>query len=460
MEKSERKIRVRFAPSPTGLFHIGSARSALYNYLFARKNKGKFILRIEDTDLDRSKKEYEEDIIEGIKWLGLDWDEGPFRQSARTEIYRKYIKKLLDSDQAFYCDHSQEELEKEKKEQMKKKEAPKHICDRRGKAKTGIIRFRAPAGKIVFNDLIRGKVKFEGGLLGDFSLAKDEQTPLYNFGVVVDDAEMKISHVIRGEDHISNTPKQILLYQALDLTIPEFAHLPLILGPDRSKMSKRHGSISIQQYRQEGYLSEAMINFMVLLGWNSGTEKEIFSLDELIKEFSLERIHKGGAVFNLERLNWLNGQYIRRMNLDELTGKCRLYLPQDIDFDYAKKVVALEQERMKKLSEIGETTKFFFEDDLDYEPELLVWKKMTQKEVKANLELLEKKLSEIENFNQKTLENEIMPLAEKHGKGELLWPLRVALTGQKASPGPFEVMEVLGKEKTLQRLKKASNVLI
>ncbi|MBU1137305.1 glutamate--tRNA ligase [Patescibacteria group bacterium] len=460
MEKSERKIRVRFAPSPTGLFHIGSARSALYNYLFARKNKGKFILRIEDTDLDRSKKEYEEDIIEGIKWLGLDWDEGPFRQSARTEIYRKYIKKLLDSDQAFYCDHSQEELEKEKKEQMKKKEAPKHICDRRGKAKTGIIRFRAPAGKIVFNDLIRGKVKFEGGLLGDFSLAKDEQTPLYNFGVVVDDAEMKISHVIRGEDHISNTPKQILLYQALDLTIPEFAHLPLILGPDRSKMSKRHGSISIQQYRQEGYLSEAMINFMVLLGWNSGTEKEIFSLDELIKEFSLERIHKGGAVFNLERLNWLNGQYIRRMNLDELTGKCRLYLPQDIDFDYAKKVVALEQKRMKKLSEIGETTKFFFEDDLDYEPELLVWKKMTQKEVKANLELLEKKLSEIENFNQKTLENEIMPLAEKHGKGELLWPLRVALTGQKASPGPFEVMEVLGKEKTLQRLKKASNVLI
>jgi len=460
MEKSERKIRVRFAPSPTGLFHIGSARSALYNYLFARKNKGKFILRIEDTDLDRSKKEYEEDIIEGIKWLGLDWDEGPFRQSARTEIYRKYIKKLLDSDQAFYCDHSQEELEKEKKEQMKKKEAPKHICDRRGKAKTGIIRFRAPAGKIVFNDLIRGKVEFEGGLLGDFSLAKDEQTPLYNFGVVVDDAEMKISHVIRGEDHISNTPKQILLYQALDLTIPEFAHLPLILGPDRSKMSKRHGSISIQQYRQEGYLSEAMINFMVLLGWNSGTEKEIFSLDELIKEFSLERIHKGGAVFNLERLNWLNGQYIRRMNLDELTGKCRLYLPQDIDFDYAKKVVALEQERMKKLSEIGETTKFFFEDDLDYEPELLVWKKMTQKEVKANLELLEKKLSEIENFNQKTLENEIMPLAEKHGKGELLWPLRVALTGQKASPGPFEVMEVLGKEKTLQRLKKASNVLI
>jgi glutamyl-tRNA synthetase len=447
------------APSPTGLFHIGTARSTLYNYLFARKNKGKFILRIEDSDLERSKKEYEDDIIKGIKWLGLDWDEGPFRQSARTEIYRKYVKKLLASDQAFYCDHSQEELEKEKREQIKKKEAPRHICNRKGKAKKGIIRFRAPREKIVFNDLIRGKVEFEGDLLGDFSIAKDEKTPLYNLGVVVDDAEMKISHVIRGEDHISNTPKQILLYRALDLAIPEFAHLPLILSPDRSKMSKRHSSVSIRQYRAEGYLPSAMINFMALLGWNPGTEKEIFSLDELVKEFSLERIHKGGAVFDLDRLNWFNGQYIRQMNLDELTKKCLPYLPKDVDLDYAQKVVALEQERMKKLSQISETTKFFFEDDLKYEPELLVWKKMAPKEVKANLELLEKKLSEIENFDRETLENEIMPLAEKYGKGELLWPLRVALTGQRASPGPFEVMEVLGKEKTLKRLKKANNAL-
>jgi len=459
MASGQTKIRVRMAPSPTGLFHIGTARSTLYNYLFARKNKGKFILRIEDSDLERSKKEYEDDIIEGIKWLGLDWDEGPFRQSARTEIYRKYIKKLLASDQAFYCDHSQEELEKEKREQMEKKEAPKHICHRKGKAKKGIIRFRAPREKIVFNDLIRGKVEFESDLLGDFSIAKDEKTPLYNLGVVVDDAEMKISHVIRGEDHISNTPKQILLYRALDLAIPEFAHLPLILGPDRSKMSKRHDSVSIRQYREEGYLPSAMINFMALLGWNPGTEKEIFSLDELVKEFSLERIHKGGAIFDLDRLNWFNSQYIRQMNLDELTKKCLPYLPKDVDLDYAQKVVALEQERMKKLSQISETTKFFFEDDLKYEPELLIWKKMASKEAKANLELLEKKLSEIENFDREMLENEIMPLAEKYGKGELLWPLRVALTGQRASPGPFEVMEVLGKEKTLKRLKKANNAL-
>ncbi|MBU2068343.1 glutamate--tRNA ligase [Patescibacteria group bacterium] len=452
---NKRKIRVRFAPSPTGLFTMGNARTALFNYLFAKKNKGKFILRIEDTDIERSEKKYEKDIIESLKWLGLDWDEGPIYQSERTEIYQQYIKKLLDSGQAFYCDHTKKELEKEKKEQIDKKQAPRHRCNRKGKTEKGIIRFRCPDKKVVFDDLIRGKLEFNGSLLGDISIAKDKQTPLYNFTAAIDDAEMQISHVIRGEDHISNTPKQILIQEALELKSSQFAHLPLILGPDKSKMSKRHGAISVGEYQKQGYLSEALVNFMVLLGWNPGTEKEIFNLEELIKEFSLERVHKGGAIFNLQRLDWINGQYIKNMDTNELTEKCLPYLPKGTELKFAKKVVALEKERIKKLSEIGELTKFFFNDELEYDPELLIWKKMSLKEVKNNLEILEKKLSKTEDFDQKSLEDLMIPLREKYGTGELLWPLRVALSGQSNSPGPFEIMEILGKEKTLKRIKKA-----
>lgn len=446
-------VRVRIAPSPTGPLHLGTARTALFNYLFAQKNKGKFILRIEDTDLERSDKKYEKDIIENLKWLGLDWDEGPYRQNKRIKIYQKYIEKLLDSGQAFYCPHTKEELAKERKEQTKKKQAPRHVCKR--KSKKGIIRFRCPDKKIVFDDLIRGRVEFEGKLLGDISIAKDTKTPLYNFAAAIDDIEMKISQVIRGEDHISNTPKQILIQEALGFKTPQFAHLPLILGPDKSKMSKRHGATSISWYKKEGYLPEAMINFMVLLGWNPGTEKEFFSLEELIKGFSLERVHKGGAIFNRQRLDWLNAHYIRQMDLDELTKLCLPYLPEKTDFEYAKKVVALEQPRIRMLSQIGELTQFFFVDELKYEPDLLIWKKMSLKEVKKNLEMLERELGKIGDFNKESLEGVIMPLTEKHGSGEVLWPLRVALTGQKASAGPFEIMEVLGKKRTLKRVKEA-----
>jgi len=453
----KQEIRTRFAPSPTGLFHIGSARTALFNYLFTKKNKGIFVIRIEDTDLKRSDKKYEKDILDNLKWLGLEWNEGPFYQSERTEIYKKYIKKLLDSGHAFYCDHTLEELEKEKKEQIERKEAPIHICNRKGKAKKGIIRFSCPDKKVVFNDLIRGKLEFEGSLFGDISIAKDEDTPLYNLAVVIDDAEMGINHIIRGEDHIPNTPKQILIYEALGFDLPQFAHLPLILGSDKSKMSKRHGNVSVKQYIKEGYLPEAMINFMVLLGWNPGTEKEIFSLGELVKEFSLERVHKAGAIFNIQRLDWINGQYVRQMNLDELTKKCLLFLPENTDFEYAKKIVSLEKERIKKLSEIGEITNFFFKDELKYDSELLIWKKMSLKEVGKNLKTLEEVFLKTEDFDQKSLEQTIAPLREKYGTGELLWPLRVALSGQKASPGPFEIMEILGKEKTLQRIKEAIN---
>jgi len=536
------KVRVRFAPSPTGFLHLGSARTTLFNYLFARKNKGKFILRIDDTDKDRSEKKYEKDILEGIKWLGLDWNEGPYYQSQRTELYQKYLKKLLDSGKAFWCFHTKEELEKEKEEQMKRGEAPRHICchssviarseaassgratkqsrrksdeiaalaplarnDKGGKK--GIIRFRCPEKKVVFDDLIKGKIEFDAGLLGDIGIAKDEDTPLYNFCSAIDDIEMKITHIIRGEDHISNTPKQILIAEALGFDLPRFGHLPMILGPDKSKLSKRHAAVSVDWYKKEGYLAEALINFLALLGWNPGTEKEIFSLNELVQEFSLERVQKGGAIFNQERLDWLNSQYIRKMNLDELVERCSPYLsapviaskakqfhsachceraerawqsrgsepkasdprdkgeiasssrlggtPRNDKKDMIKKIVALERERLKKLSEIGELSEYFFADKLDYPAELLIWKKMALKEVKINLEILEKAFSKIKKFDKKTLEQEIMPLTEEYGRGELLWPLRAALSGRKASPGPFEIAEILGKERTLKRIKEA-----
>jgi len=492
-------IRVRIAPSPTGSLHLGAARTALFNYLFARnpstssRAKGKFILRIEDTDLERSEKKYEKEIIDYLKWLDIQWDEGPYRQSERTEIYQKYIKKLLDSGQAFWCYHSPEELAQEKKAQMKRGEGPRHICQHKDQPpkteKGGIIRFRCPEEEIVFDDLIRGHLEFDGRLLGDISIAKDEKTPLYNFSVVVDDYEMKMSHIIRGEEHISNTPKQILIGQALGFPQPQFAHLPLILGPDKSKLSKRHGAVSVSWYKKEGYLPAALVNFMALLGWNPGTTKEIFSLEELAEEFSLERVQKGGAIFNLERLDWLNGYYIRQMDLDNLTKKCLPYLESSlrgakgdeaIPFDYAKKIVALEQERLKKLSQIGDLTKFFFLDKLDYPAELLIWNrparsdarrvrsvtrqadqagKMTLKEVKNNLDILEETLSKMDKFDRKSLTQQLMPLTEKHGSGELLWPLRVALTGQKASPPPFEIAAILGKEKTLERIREATNMI-
>lgn len=465
-----KKVKTRLAPSPTGYFHIGTARTALFNYLFAKQNKGNFLLRIEDTDTERSGKKHEEDILSNLKWLGLNWDEGPFNQSQRGEIYQKYIMRLLDSGEAFWCFHSKEELEKEKNQQMKNNEAPCHICDHknnppRNPKEKGVIRFKRKEKQVIFKDLIRGELSFDCSLLGDFSIAKDEKTPLYNLAVVIDDYEMQISHIIRGEDHISNTPKQILLYDALGLDIPEFAHLPLILGPDKSKLSKRHGAVSVSSYKDQGYLPEALINFMAFLGWNPGDEREFFSLDELIDFFSLERIQKSGAVFDFERLDWINGYYIRQMNIENLTKKCIPYFKKDglindnYDFEYIKKVVALEQERIKKLNEIGELTNFFFADKLEYDSDLLIWKNNSLEQTKNNLEIIKNNLKKTDkqDFNKENLENNIMPLAEKHGKGDLLWPLRAALSGKKASPGPFEIMDVLGKEKSLNRVNDAIN---
>ncbi|HXK31960.1 MAG: glutamate--tRNA ligase [Candidatus Nealsonbacteria bacterium RBG_13_38_11] len=477
------EVRTRIAPSPTGHFHIGSARTALFNYLFSKKHEGIFVLRIEDTDQERSSAEFEKDIMESLKWLGLNWDEGPdteekygpYRQSQRTDIYKKYMEKLIAEDKVYYCFCSEQDLEAERQYQMSQGLAPhysgqcasldkKTVKKYLDEEKPSIIRFRIAQKKVAFEDLIRGHLEFDASLMGDMVIAKSLDSPLYNFAAVIDDFEMKISHIIRGEDHISNTPKQILLQEALDFPQPLYAHLPLILGENRTKMSKREGSASVHDFRKEGYLPEALINFMAFLGWNPGDEREIYSLPSLIKEFSLEKIQKGGAIFNIKKLDFLNGFYIRQRSPEKLAELCLPYLaaaglPIKTESDDLVKIVSLYRERLKKLSEIVELADFFFKDKLDYEKDMLKWKEMSDKEIKGSLDKTEKLLSKIGEWRKEKLEEVLLEEAEKtNNRGAVLWPLRVALTAKEASAGPFEIAEILGKEKTLKRIKEAKEL--
>ncbi|OGY41542.1 MAG: glutamate--tRNA ligase [Candidatus Buchananbacteria bacterium RBG_13_39_9] len=493
------KIYTRFPPSPTGTLHIGGARTALFNFLFARHYGGKFFLRIEDTDTERSKPEFEKDIIENLKWLGLEWDGEILKQSQRKNVYKKYIKKLLKTGDAFWCYHTKEELEKEKQEKASRGEPQVHFCEEfRGgtTAAAGVIRLKCTDEQIKFHDLIRGEIEFNPSQIGDIVIAKDEESPLYNFAVVIDDYETKITHVIRGEDHISNTPKQIMILEALELPLPQYAHIPLTLAPDKTKLSKRHGATAISEYKEMGYLPKALVNFMALLGWNPGDDREIFPLDELIKEFAIERMQKSAAIFNIEKLDWFNSYYIRQTPIEKLTQLClphllesslrtnemseaipskstgllrRLPPPRNdkfeiiatgeiVDIEWLQKVVKLEQKRMKKLSEIGELTKFFFTDTLEYDADLLKWKNMSGEEAKLSLDKSYNILSKIKDkdFTEDKLKAILMPEADEMGdRGRLLWPLRASITGLKASPGPFEVLAVLGREKALKRIKRA-----
>ncbi len=443
LTQKNKEIRTRFAPSPTGVLHVGGARTALFNYLFARQNGGEFVLRIEDTDKERSKKEYEDDILNGLKWLGIEWDEF-YRQSERGEIYKKYIQKLLSDGKAFISE------------------------EKEGKSKS-VIRFKNPNTKVKFNDEIRGEIEFDTAELGDFVIAKDEETPLYHLAVVVDDFEIGITHIIRGEDHISNTPRQILIQDAIGASRPIYAHIPLILGADRSKLSKRHGAASVNEYREKGYLPEAFVNFMAFLGWNPGDEREIFSMDELIKEFSLKKIQKGGAVFNTDRLNWLNSQYIKKMDIDRLTELCLPYLSRQLSAvsfqedqkEKIKKIIEIKRERMNTLAEAGGEIEYFFEQP-KYEKEKLLWKKekdltATKKHLEEILKLL-KPLDETV-FSGEEVKKMIWDYAEEQGRGNVLWPFRMALTGVDKSPDPFSVAEILGKKETINRLQNAINKL-
>ena len=455
------EIKVRIAPSPTGYLHIGTARTALFNWLFAKKNGGKFVLRIEDTDLERSDKKYEDNIIEGLRWLGLDWDEF-YRQSERIEVYKKYIEQLLEEKKAFWCYHSQEELEEEKNEQMKKKEAPRHVCEHKemqsakckAQSANGIIRLAVDENLqrvIHFKDLIRGTIEFEQRVIGDLSIAKDVGVPLYNFAVVVDDHETKISHVIRGEDHISNTPKQILIAEALGFSLPEFAHMPMILGTDKSKLSKRHGATDLIEYKKD-YLPDALVNFISSIGYTYS--KEISNLDEMMKEFELSKVHKSGAVFNVEKLNWLNGQYVKKLSFEELKELTDIKkLPE--------KALPLVTERLEKLSDINNFN--YFWEEPEYDASLLVWKKSNKEHAKLALELLKELFDREEKINAEDLKLELDKIAEdKFGgdRGAVYWPLRVALTGKEFSPDPVQIVSVLTKETVLDRVEKALRKLI
>ena len=481
--------RVRLAPSPTGWFHVGTARTALFNYLFACKNGGKFILRIEDTDRQRSKKKYADDILEGLEWLGLNWDEGPkiggsagpYFQSERTNIYRKYLQQLLDEGKAYYAFDTPEELEAQKEIMISQGLPPKYSGKYRNfpqatvkqylkEGKPSVIRFKMPAKVIKFQDIIRGEVTFNLELFGDIVIAKSFREPLYNFVVVIDDYLMKITHVIRGEDHISNTPKQIAIQEALGLPRPIYAHLPMILGEDRSKLSKRHGSTALSDYRKKGYLPQAMINFLALLGWHPKEEREIMSIEELISEFDLKRVQKGGAIFNIKKLDWLNAQYLRRIPLPQLTKKvveyAKEYFPLKKIGEYdslrLQKIIEVELPRAKKLSDFITASDIFFQKSLSYPAELLQWKEMKREEI---IEALQDALMIVNkipgtSFTKETLQIDFYNFINdkesyKKDKGKLLWPLRVALSGKKASPGPFEIAEILEKEETIKRIKQA-----
>ncbi len=485
-------VRVRFAPSPTGSLHIGSARTALFNYLFAKNKNGTFVLRVEDTDKERSRPEFEKEIIEGLKWLGIDWNEGPdngeykglfgpYRQSERSKIYSTYIQRLIDEDKAYYCFCTPEELEAQRQYEMSRGEAPKYnkkcstlssqeVSENIGQGKKSIIRLRSQSSKIKFNDLIRGDIEFDSNEIGDIVVARDLNNPLYNLAVVIDDFEMKITHVIRGEDHISNTPKQIMIAQVLNIPLPIYAHFPLILATDKSKLSKRHGAVAVNDYKKEGYLAEAMVNFIAFLGWNPGTEKEIYSIESLIKDFSIDKVQKSGAVFNIKKLEFLNGYYIRQKNIDELTDLCIPYLIESklieeeegiTKRDFIKNAISIHQERLKKLSEISEFADFLFVKDIQYDKELLNWKQMNNEEIISSLDKSEKILSEIQNWNKENIQEELIKETDRIGdRGSILWPLRVSLTGKSASAGPFEVAEILGKEKSLERIRKAKTLLL
>ncbi len=481
--KEKGKVRVRIAPSPTGYLHLGTGRTALFNWLYAKHHESEFILRIEDTDRERSEKKYEDDIFSGLAWLGLDYDEGPlpdggdkgphapYRQSQRTSLYRQHLESMLLAGSAYYCFCKKDELDTERQSLEAQGLAPVYsgrcrslsqaeAVTRLANGESAVIRCKVPNQKLVFEDLIRGKIEFDLKLIGDIVIAKNLENPLYNFAVVVDDASMLITHVIRGEDHIANTPKQIVIQQALGLPKVHYAHLPLILDPDRSKMSKRYSAVAVSSYRKEGYLPEAIMNFMALLGWHPEGDKELMPLNELIAEFDLGRIQKAGAVFNAEKLDWMNGQYLRKLSDREILQKIKTISDQSekknkLTEAQELKIVNLLKSRLKKLSEFSELTGFFYELP-SYNSELLLWKEMSSKETRDVLRIIISSVEKMDQeINKSSAEQALAPIVAQWGRGEVLWPLRAALSGEKSSPGPYEIMEVLGKTETLNRLQKA-----
>jgi nondiscriminating glutamyl-tRNA synthetase len=480
-------MRVRMAPSPTGPLHIGTARTSLYNFLTARHAGGTYVLRIEDTDTARSTIEFERDIIDNLHWLGITWDEGPqaaegadigpfapYRQSLRMELYAREADRLLESGAAYRCWCTPDELDAVRKEQEARKEPPRYNrrclnltdAERGGfeaEGRRAVIRFKVEPEIIRFDDLVRGEVEFDNSLLGDFVIVRNDGVPLYHFVVVVDDQAMEITHVIRGEDHLSNTPKHIALIRALGYREPRFGHIPLILNPDRSKMSKRKSQTAISAYREQGYLPEAMVNFLAFLGWSPGTEEEIFTLDELADRFEIDKVHKGGAVFDRDRLDHLNGVYIRALSDEQLALRLRDFVPAAVaDVDLVR-MVPLIKERLVKLGDVVELIGFAWEtDDVVagwYEPAALHPRKGGPDEARAALEGARETFAGVDDadFSADLLEQRCRAAAEAAGlkAGDFFSPIRMAVTGRSVSPPLFASLELLGRERSLARIDDA-----
>jgi len=476
------------APSPTGPLHIGTARTSLYNYLFARHLGGTYVLRVEDTDAARGSDEFERDIIDNLHWLGINWDEGPqvaggedigpygpYRQSQRLELYAAEAERLLASGQAFGCYCTPEELDAVRREQEARKEPPHYngrcrsLTDAERDAflsegRRAAIRFRVPDETVVFDDLIRGRVEIAAEALGgDRVIVRSDGSPLYHFVVVVDDAAMHITHVIRGEDHLSNTPLHVLLFRALGHEVPVFAHIPLILNPDRSKMSKRRSQTAISAYREDGYLPEAMVNFLAFLGWSPGTEEEIFTLDELANRFEIEHVHKAGAVFDKDRLDYLNGVYIRSLTDEQLAVRLRRFVSDALDDRGLVAVIPLIKERMVRLADARELVAFLIETDAEvadrYGPDELVPAKADAAGTAAALARARDEIADLapDDFSTGELEARCRRAAEAIGwkAGDFFKPIRIGITGRSVSPPLFGSMELLGKDRCLARLDAA-----
>ncbi len=491
---AEEKVRVRFAPSPTGYLHIGGARTALYNRLLAGKKKGFFLLRIEDTDRSRYLPEALDDIMTGLKWLGLEWDEGPdvggpvgpYQQSERIPLYQKYARQLVEEGKAYYCFCSPERLQALRQRQeaakdpagygydghcrdLPEEEQEKYIAEGR----KPVIRFKMPReGKVRVVDALRGEMIFDLQTLDDFVLLKSDGFPTYHLANVVDDHLMKITHVMRGDEWIASTPRHVLLYQAFGWEAPVFLHLPVLLSPDgKGKLSKRHGATSLREFREKGYLPEALNNFLLLLGWHPPDDRELFTLEEAMEVFSPERISTSPVAFSLDKLNWFNGVYIRKLTPEELAARVLPFLQKDgllpepcppERFNYLVRIMPLVQERLKLLSEITEMAGYFLREEIPPPPrELLIPKKSTADQTRLLLIEAEKELAKVDDFSSETLETALRRLAASLGvkPGTFFMPLRVAVTGKTATPGLFETMAVIGKERVLRRIRAAAGIL-
>ncbi|MBI4495798.1 MAG: glutamate--tRNA ligase [Deltaproteobacteria bacterium] len=458
------QIILRFAPSPTGHLHIGGARTALFNWLYARNKAGKFILRIEDTDQVRSTRESIDAILESLTWLGLDWDEGPIYQTDRLPTYREHTERLLREGKAYFCYCTPEELEENRQQALREKRKPKYSGRCRNLAepvpgRTPAVRFKTPqAGWTILHDLIKGTIQFDNAELDDLIIQRSDGWPTYNFSAVVDDATMSISHVIRGDDHVNNTPRQILLYEAFGYPLPHFAHVPMILGPDKARLSKRHGATSVMAYKEMGYLPQALVNYLVRLGWSFG-DQEIFSLEELVEKFSLENVGRSAAVFNPEKLLWLNGVYIRQEKAERLADLLLPFLEakgfRPRSMDWLNEVVKTLQERSKTLVEMADQAAFFFSSDFEYEAKAA--QKYLTPQMKEPLQALLVRLKSSPELDEKGLEAIFQEIIAVRGLklGALAQTVRVALTGKAVSPGIYEVMRILGGEEVRQRLSRA-----